>query len=376
MAKHRKKKRSKGFAIFMVLYIIAFLVGTYYGLKYLWGYMESYEKSRPINAVNQYMDSIDDAYWRKASENVVSTVDHDIQSEEECYDYILDFVSGGVSYERDPANSEAQKRETYMLRCRDKVIGKLVFEPTEYIGEFFPHIKEFRSTLSTWSCTDTEFYFDWVYTGYEQVVPTGYTVYLNGQPLDDKYIVEDNIEYEQLADLYDTMPELPHMRRYKADGFVGELELTVTDDKGQAVELEGFAPEELFTSNCSEAEIERLDAFVNKFVKAYVIFSSNVNKDTYNNKEALQALIVPGSGLYTRVADAVEGLYWAHSKGEEIKSVTLNSAIKLDDSRYYCDVTYLLDTTGNQGTVAVTDNIRLVINDSESGLKVAAMFTY
>lgn len=377
MAKRRKKKKSRGFAVFMLIYSIAFLAAAFYGIKYLWGYMESYERSRPINTVNMYMDSMDDDYWRRASAQVVNSVDHNIQCEEQCYDCILDFISSGVTYERDPANSIAQQRETYMLRCRDKIIGKLVFEPTEYIGEFFPHIKEFHSTLSEWSCTDTEFYFDWIYTDYEQVVPTGYTVYLNGKPLGDEYIVEDNIEYESLASLYDTMPELLHMRRYKAEGFVGELTLSVTDDKGQYVDLDTFVAEDLFTSNCSEAELERLSTFVNKFVKAYVVFSSNVDKEeTYNNKEALQALIVPDTSLYTRIADAVAGLYWAHSKGEVIKSVTLNSAIKIDNSTYYCDVTYILDTTGQEGTFSITDNIRLVIKDSENGLKASSMYTY
>ena len=53
-----KKPRWGLFFFFMFLYAVAFLGGAFYGLKYLWNYLDAYEQSRPKLALNYYMENL------------------------------------------------------------------------------------------------------------------------------------------------------------------------------------------------------------------------------------------------------------------------------------------------------------------------------
>ena len=85
---------------------------------------------------------------------------------------------------------------------------------------------------------------------------------------------------------------------------------------------------------------------------------------------------MPGGDLEKRLATAVDGLKWSQSAGDTITQFTMNHHYKLEDTRYLCDVTYVLETIGRKGTIETTNNMKLILVETEKGLKVEAISVY
>ena len=71
-------KRRRGWLIFticLLLYAIVFLVALGFGLDWLWGYMVSYEASRPNHAVENYMKNLTPAYICDQSADLIAKAD-------------------------------------------------------------------------------------------------------------------------------------------------------------------------------------------------------------------------------------------------------------------------------------------------------------
>ena len=98
--KTQKKRRSWGFAIFMVLYAVVVLAAAAWGLGKFWDYMEAYEGSRIKNTIDAYMEQVSPKYVCDRSGDLIGSIDHNLQSEEACRQVILDFLSGGITYAR------------------------------------------------------------------------------------------------------------------------------------------------------------------------------------------------------------------------------------------------------------------------------------
>ena len=121
-----KPKRSKkyGFAIFMILYALVVLGTAYWGLSQFWDYMDAYEDSRIKNTIEAYMEQVTPQYVCDRSDDLIDSIDHHLQSEDECRQVILDFLSSGISYARKTAEC-TDTRAVYVLRSGGKVIGQV-----------------------------------------------------------------------------------------------------------------------------------------------------------------------------------------------------------------------------------------------------------
>lgn len=62
-------------------------------------------------------------------------------------------------------------------------------------------------------------------------MPPEYTVEFNGAVLGEKYIADDSVEYELLAEFYEDF-DLPHMVKYHVDGYISDPVVTVRDGAG------------------------------------------------------------------------------------------------------------------------------------------------
>ena len=112
------------------------------------------------------------------------------------------------------------------------------------------------------------------------------------------------------------------------------------------------------------------------FIRAYVWFMSNTNHDAYGNYAEAMQYIVPGSELDSRLYQTIAGQYYAHSKGDDILSITLNSAMNLGGGNYFADLTFVVDTTGHKGVLQTTNNLKLIISRTDDGLKAADIASY
>jgi len=364
--KKKKKKKIGGilFAIFMILYVAAACAGIYYGLTFLWSYMESYEASRPSNTVQAYMAQLTPEHIVDMNQNVIDQIDHNLQSEEECRRIMMAELEGGVRHAKKTKEC-TDTRMVYVLRTGSKVVGEFVIEanaPDSY-------------GFTTWKVTGESFDLSYLIGESDSVtVPDSCVVTVNGIALDEKYIVEDNIPYEEIREYYDDY-ELPCKVTYEAGPLLGEMEMLVTDANGEEVVFDENTDWSVYYLTCSDEQMEKLDDFAAMFLDRYVAFTGSNKNTRYATYDRLIQHILEGSDLAARLKNAIEGLQFGQSKGDEIVAINVHLYIA-QNGKYLVDLTYDVDTTGKEGVVRTTTNARLLIVETEKGLKVESIQIY
>lgn len=360
-----KKRRFWPFALFMLIYAVAVLIAVELGLQDFWDYIAAYEDSRPKHVLNAYMDSLDGVHISDLSSDVIAQIDHNIQSEEECREYIQNAVSGGISYAKKSSES-TDTRHVYMLRTGTQVIGSFTMEVT--------HEDEYGFTY--WEVTEESFDMSYLIgEAVSTVAPDHYTVTVNGSVLDSSYITGDPIEYEALEMFYDDYT-LPAMVTYQAGPFLGEFDMVITDTEGDVVIMENVEDISKLAENCSEEQVAKLDSFADEFLNRYVTYMSGANKSADANLHNLLKYVVDDSDFEERMIGALYGQQATQSRGDVIKEIRNNYFFKLESGRYVCDITYMVDTTGKQGVVTTTNNVRIIVVDTEDGLRVLTVYNY
>ncbi len=365
MAKKKKNGRKKRsfFGWGMLIYAVAFLGLSYFGLKELWSFMEAFEESRPMNVLNAYMDTVDDDYVLEHCQELIDSVDHNIQSEEACQEYIRQALSGGISYARKSSEC-TDTRQTYVLRSGGKVIGQFTME-----------VKSENSYgLAMWELTQESFDLSFLKgSTVSTVAPDSCTVSVNGVTLSEAYRTGEPIQYEALEDFYDDY-ELPTIVTYEAGPFLGDFEMVVTDPSGAVVTAEPDPA--VLEDNCSEEQIQELKAFIEKFLELYVNYMGSANKQAQSNYDKLMVHIVRDSEFAERMQGALYGQQYTQSRGDTITEITNNFYFAIEEGYYLCDVTYLVDTIGKQGSVITTNNVRIMIVESNGKLLVQSVRNY
>ena len=362
-----KKARWGLFFFFMFVYTALFLTGAVYGLKYLWNFLGSYEASRPKIAISAYMDNLTQEHICDMAMTVTQQIDSNFQTEEECRQIIMDSMSEGISYAKKSSEC-TDTRQVYVLRTGTTVIGEFAIEAgvADEFGftPWMPVSESFDFSFLLWNDTVSV------------TVPADHIVYVNGIELGSEYIVEENIPYEEVADYYDDY-DLPTKVTYEAGNFLGgPLEMTVADAQGNPVVFDENTDWSQYYLNCSEAESTKLNDFVADYVERYVDFTGSNKNTRYGYFNKLIELIVPNSDLATRLQAAIDGLQFGQSQGDEVVSIVTHLQLRIAEGRYMCDVTYEVDTTGKEGVVRTTTNAKLIIVETESGMKLESMNIY
>ena len=367
-AKQRKVKKAHWglFFVLIVLYAAAFRGATAYGLKYLWNYMEAYENSRPKNALNAYMENLTDEHIIDMGMSVTAQIDMNLQSEEECRAVIQEAISGGVTYAK-KSKECTDTRQVYVLRSGGQVIGQFAIESGA--------ADEYGFTV--WSLKEESFDFSFLVSGetVSMTVPSDYTVSVNGHPLGSEYIVEDNIHYEEVEDYYEDY-DMAYKVTYEAGPFLGQLEMTVADPEGNPVTLDENFDWSQFYHNCTDEETEALDEFTETYVERYVAFTGSNKNTRYGTYDKLMEYVMADSDLARRLETAIAGLQFGQSQGDEVVSITAHHQMRLEEGRYLCDITYEVDTTGKEGVVRTTTSAKLIIVETDDGLKLESMNIY
>lgn len=362
--KKNVKKSGSWFCIGMLLYAVIFLGLVIFGLRFLWDYMAAYEASRSDNAVDAYMEQLTSEHIVDMSQNVIDQIDHNLQSEEECRQIILDALRGGVRHAK-KSRECTDTRLVYVLRTGSTVIGEFVIEanePDEY-------------GFTTWELAEESFDMSYLIGQTQSITaPDICTVSVNGVALDESYIIEDNIPYEDIKEYYDEY-DLPCQVTYEAGPLLGEFEMVVTDDEGNELTFDENTDWSEYYYNCTEEETRKLDDFVDQFLERYIAFTGSNKNTRHTTYNALIKDVLEGSDLATRLKNAIAGLQFGQSKGDEIVSIVTHLRIRLDE-KFLVDMTYEVDTTGKEGVVRTTTNARLLIVETEDGMKVESIILY
>lgn len=368
----KNKKKGVGFAIFMVVYAVLALTGIFFGLRWFWGFIEAYEASRPHVPIDAYMETVSAERVVDGCQELIDSTDENLQAPDSVRQFLLDTLNEPITYAR-KASECTETRQVYVLRCGKQVIGSfsIVSDREDEYG--FTH----------WVLEEEKYDLNYL-MGTEKITVTvpegcGIQVSVNGVVLDESYIVNtESTEFELLEDFYGKY-DLPMftLNTYEAGPFLGEeLTFEVVDEAGNPfVYDETFNPNSLVELR-DQGKITELKTFVGEFLDAYVIFAGCANDFRYANYGLVIQYVVPESNLAKRMQEALEGLLYAQSKGDEVDSIVFNHMVELEPDTYMCDVTYYVNTIGQEGLVQTKTDAKIILVRMGGKLLVESMIGY
>lgn len=356
---------NKRFIKGMILYAVIFLVLGGIGLTVFWNFIDAYEQSRPVNAVKNYMTSLTKEHMCESSEELLSQLDENIQSREEACQVIQNSVSDDLSYAK-KAGESTSERQVYVIRDGSQIIGQITIAPGD----------EETFGFRVWSVIEESYDFSFLMGEPVSVtVPSDFPVSVNGFALDETYITKSDIPYEALEAFYDDF-HLPTLVTYTFGSFMGELAEDVIDREGKVIQITEETSYSMLLPGCDVSQTTQLEYFVNEFIDAYVTFTGSSNGTVNRNYANLRKFLIQDSDLAYRLYTAIDGLDYAQSRGDSIQQILINQIADVGNARYYCDLTYIVETIGREGAVQTTNNLKLIILETDDGLKVEAMTRY
>lgn len=376
MAK-KKKKRGYGYALFLAVYVLVVLFGAYKVLGRVWVLAEEYEASRPAPVIEAYIRD-----FQKQIDNYfagpIAAMEHPFQTDEECVAVIRSMLSDGVTYQR-AGSSNGGRTVTYNLNCPGGTFGTVTMsrDPSKLPEELvtFDKLAWFtREELTPWTMGEAEFFLDGLYTSLTVTVPKDYFVSVNGHVLGDAFIVEDGIHYDVLEKYYKDFSGLPVKCTYSTDKIFGKIEPVIYNSHSELTAIDPERDDSQFMEECSQQELDRLASFCEGFQLHYIEYISGKYEVSYGYS-LLRPYIKSGSDIDERMLAAQDGLSYAHTK-VDFTSAWFNSATRLKDGVYICDVGSAADVTGPTGFSETVNNMRLIVLDTNGDLRVVKQELY
>jgi len=286
-----KKTLFSRFAKGMLIYALVFLALTAGGLAILWDFMAAYEASRPKTAINAYMQALTEEHICDLSQSLIDQVDENIQTEEQSRAYMMDAV-GDITYAKKTKEC-TENRQVYVLRTGTTVIGTFSIVAGE----------EGKYGFKTWTFEQESFdltSLNLFGSGYEVTVPSDYAVTVNGYTLDNRYVTNAKVPYEPIVDYYEDY-DIPFRVSYAVAPIMGELDVVITDPKGNKATFDENTDWTPYFHNCTEEEKEMLDAFTAEYVDRYTSFTGSRRNSRYVYYNRLKAYVVPESEFASSV---------------------------------------------------------------------------
>lgn len=346
----------------MLIYAAVFLAITAAGLFWFWNFINAYEISRPQTVVNDYLKQLQFETVYAGAKPLVDKVDQRLQTQQESRQYLQDYLAEGVTYAKNLKECTEDKT-VYMLLCGGKTIGKVVLsaQPKNIYG------------FTDWKITEESFDFAFLMSKPATVtVDSSYKVYAGDFLLTRDYITEDNQQYTALKECYGDY-ELPYLVTYEAGSVFGKLDLKVTDASGTVVTVDEKTDVNSYLDNCTDAEKTQVKTLCQGFVDSYVRFTACTGNDDTGNYRRLREHLVPNGALANRMYHALDGLFWVSDRGAYLDGMEILRMTNIGDGRFLCDVTY---DVRHSETLKTTSNLKLIMAQTEVGLRVEAMYSY
>ena len=381
--KSKKRRRILGKFVYTMLLLALMAVlayGAYTWLTRVYDYAEQYELSRPQKAVDAYLETLNRDKWNDGMARAVSQMPHETQSDEEIKAFVQSKLTDNIIAVRKSGATDSGTL-TYSLRCANREIGSMsIAEDQNYRGKvnlnempwplvsrFLPGILEWG--LKPWVVNGDSFDFTNLYSSMEITVPSTYSVYLNGTPLGEEYIVADGLHYDVYEDYYYDLPNLPTKVTYRFDNVIGDVNVEIRDEDGNVVTIDPNKGDVQFIKPVDEETQQRLMALMEPFTEKYLVFRSGAT-DSGLALANLKPYIIPGSDIDKRAQNALDGLSWAHTNSFKLTDYKFNGILPLMNGCYVCSVTATTDTY-TYGKGEVTDIMELnviVYDDGETTL--------
>jgi len=209
----RRSRFVPGLLIFSAVILLVMAVG----LTVFWKYLESYELSQPEHAVESFLSSVDDDYWREgilSASRIHPTVFEQNPEQELEEEFYLNAVLGGELDWRRMTSEYTDEVPVYVLRAGEIDFCRLELGEGGDVGFGF----------SGWKVTEArllEEFLDRPTLTVEITAPLDSTVTINGVEADESFLHQSVQNYEDL---------------YRIEGLYHEPEVSVTDRDGGVLE--------------------------------------------------------------------------------------------------------------------------------------------
>ena len=367
MADKSSKKRGRGFALGMLLYALVFISALLIGLRVLADFLSAYEASQPRHTMDSYLNSFNDDHIDTIAQNFAATLGNEAQTAGNSRSAVAEVLTGELRYARNAAECN-DRQQVYMIQTEGRTVGRVVLVPSG----------ESRFGMSPWVVSEESFDFVWLLSSDSITIPDNWSVVVNGTRLDQSFVEKDGIEYRYLKDFYgNSLYSLPLKRTYKLENVVGEASFEVYDNNGNLIPVDANFNDDLFLNSTTTPEQQqRAKDFIPGFLEAYVRCLSNSNHAEYDNYNRFKKFVVAGSDIDLRVQGNIAGQHYAHSKGDEVTGITYNRFVDFGNGYLLADITYTLNTIGNQGQVSTVNNAQVILSQGGSGLLATELYTY
>ena len=361
------RQKTKRFWKIMGIYCLVMLILMAIGLVFFWNYIAAFEASRPEGVIKAYMQTATPEVIATKDPATLEQIDPAIQSRESACQVIADSLGSGITYAKNTKLTN-DTQLVYMLLSGGKTIGKVTLECEKTDGYGFQY----------WAVSQEEYDFSYLMgTSVSITVPEDFRVYADGNLLPESFITQRDIPYASMEKYYESY-DLPTMCPYTTTPVLGTPALTVTDASGNPVVIDETTDLEQYMQNCSQEELTQLDAFLDGYIPSYVDFISVTGGQgaMQRNLNNLRSWMVPNGELAKRMADTTAALLWVTDRNASVSSITANRCVRLEEGRYLCDVTYVVDTRDHTGKVQVTNHIDLIVVETDKGLKAESMISH
>lgn len=374
MARKKKNSGRKTYFICLSIYIVLLIAASGFGLSLVWQYAQEYENSRAQNVVEEYVANLSDNLWDDSIAETISNMPHEMQTDEECAEFVKEMLSSGITYRRS-TSSEGGTVVNYELLCNGNVFGVISLAEDESYAD------KVRFGMLPWKVVSEEFDFNALYTSFTVTVPSSYEVYINNIKLGPEYIVEEGIQYDVLKDYYDQFEGLPTKVTYEFDNIIGTVDTKILDDNGDVFVIDETQDDSQFIKDCSQEELNKLSDFMASFLDRYFRFITGVSDATYSY-EQLAAYMELGSELdeLCKSAMSTDSFSYAHTTSVRVDSTTLNGAVMLGDGYYLVDVTTSTTVTypGKSETGEVNDvqSMKIIVKETAEEIRAVSLEKY
>ena len=237
--KKRKGKRMGGviFYTFYFMFILLFFVATFFGLKWLQGWLVDYEAAQPtVKCQEVFQELFGDPDWG-ALYDMAGIEDSLFEGKDSYVAYMEEAVGDSqLTYMETSAGLSGDKK--YVVQLDDLKIGTFTL-----VGE-----QEFITDIPDWELGEVE-----LFVTRDQsiriVKMDGHTAYVNGVALDDSYTIQ--IASTSAEDYLPIGLTGVRLCTQEVTGLMGTPEVLVVDDAGNSLEV-SFDPE----TNCYTVRTE------------------------------------------------------------------------------------------------------------------------
>ena len=350
--KRRKKNQVSAFRVFMILWLggiaIAMGIGLSHFYDFLCKYEETYQASRPIHE----MDRLFDTYFRTADidsiYNMLSAKPEPgpLEDLDDVKQYMRALLDGKtLSYK--PSENYTDELPEYYIEADGYIIAKALFrkDPTKSLDYQFP----------IWYLSELEYYTQPA-ESFRATVPEGFTVLVNGIPLDENYLTETT-QVSAEREFFEPYADIADYKSYAGSGLYLPPEVSILREDGTPAEnVQADTQTNTYSADFTPSPEDRkeMEDFAISAVTAYAQYISQDLSDA-----ELERYFTPDNiFLYYAKNNSSRTFYTKHSS-VTIENVEIRDFTAYSEDAYYAEV-YLeqwmkLSYGGSEPEVVPTD---------------------